>query len=63
MPIGRAFDLVFAYSCECPAGFSGARCESNVDDCVDHKCANNATCVDLVQTYECSCSKGFMGTC
>ena len=33
-----------------------------MDDCVGHKCANNATCVDLVQAYECSCAKGFMGS-
>lgn len=48
-------------SCVCPAGFTGDRCETNIDDCAGNKCENNATCVDSVQSYECKCKPGFMG--
>ena len=48
-------------SCSCPHGYSGARCEVNVDDCQGNSCMNNATCVDRVGDYECLCRKGFEG--
>lgn len=48
-------------SCDCGSGYEGLRCETNIDDCVDNKCSNNATCVDLVQAYRCECTPGFMG--
>ena len=37
--------------CFCPAGFTGARCEINVDECASAPCYNGATCVDLPQGY------------
>lgn len=48
-------------SCVCAPGFTGLRCEANIDDCESNKCQNNATCVDLVQAYHCKCQPGFMG--
>jgi len=48
-------------SCDCAPGYKGLRCESNVDDCANNRCANNATCVDLIQAYRCDCAPGFMG--
>lgn len=43
------------YSCLCPPGFAGPLCEINIDDCVDHQCQNEATCVDGVNSYRCFC--------
>ena len=37
--------------CFCPAGFTGARCEINVDECASAPCYNGGTCVDLPQGY------------
>ncbi len=37
--------------CFCPAGFTGARCEINIDECASNPCTNGATCVDLPQGY------------
>lgn len=54
-------NIILIFSCHCPAGFTGDRCESNIDDCINNKCENNATCNDLVQAYECKCQQGFMG--
>ena len=49
------------YSCNCAPGYEGLRCETNVDDCLGNKCANNASCVDLVEAYRCDCLPGFTG--
>ena len=46
--------------------FSLPRCNSSlfssdVDNCVNHACANGATCVDGNNNYSCSCLSGFTG--
>ena len=50
------------YTCTCPEGISGIRCESDdVDDCVGHACVNGA-CVDGINAYTCNCVAGWEGT-
>ncbi|XP_045698836.1 protein delta homolog 2 isoform X1 [Phyllostomus hastatus] len=49
------------FTCRCLAGFVGARCEVNVDDCLMRPCANGATCVDGVNRFSCLCPEGFAG--
>ena len=39
-----------------------AFCWTDIDDCVNNSCQNNATCVDHVNGYTCNCSAGFTGT-
>ena len=34
---------------------------TDVDDCVNHTCANGGSCMDGVSTYTCSCPPGFTG--
>lgn len=58
----KTYPLFFRMkSCHCSAGYEGDRCETNIDDCVDHKCTNNATCVDQVESYRCDCLTGYTG--
>ncbi|XP_059179930.1 protein delta homolog 2 [Centropristis striata] len=47
--------------CRCLAGFTGPRCESDVDDCLMRPCANGATCLDGVNRFSCLCPTGFTG--
>ncbi|CAK6981212.1 protein delta homolog 2 isoform X5 [Scomber scombrus] len=48
-------------SCRCLAGFTGPRCETDVDDCLMKPCANGATCLDAVNRFSCLCPAGFTG--
>lgn len=48
-------------SCRCLAGFTGPRCESNIDDCLMRPCANGATCLDGINRFSCLCPDGFTG--
>ena len=47
--------------CFCPAGFTGERCEINVDECASQPCYNGGTCVDSPQGYRCECPRGYTG--
>ena len=33
----------------------------DIDDCVNHTCANGGLCVDGVNSYACNCSTGYTG--
>ncbi|KGL83419.1 Protein delta 2, partial [Tinamus guttatus] len=47
--------------CRCLAGFVGALCETDVDDCLMRPCANGATCHDGINRFSCQCQVGFEG--
>ena len=34
----------------------------DIDDCVNHTCANGASCVDGINNYSCNCLVGFTGS-
>lgn len=52
---------VAAAVCDCPSGFSGARCEVNNNDCPADACEPGGTCVDGVNSWSCSCPPGLTG--
>lgn len=54
-------DLGDAYLCRCLPGFSGRRCEENVDDCASSPCANGGSCHDGPNEYSCTCPPGYTG--
>ncbi|XP_006866854.1 PREDICTED: delta and Notch-like epidermal growth factor-related receptor [Chrysochloris asiatica] len=49
------------YSCTCPAGVSGARCQVVADPCASHPCYHGY-CRSSSDGYVCVCSEGYEGT-
>lgn len=43
-----------------PAGFEGALCELNVDDCSPDPC-HHGRCVDGIASFSCACAPGYTG--
>ena len=50
------------YSCACVSGFTDANCDVNIDDCVNHTCADYELCEDGVNDYSCACPPGKIHT-
>jgi hypothetical protein len=48
--------------CDCPEGFTGQRCEVELDPCLQLQCANADTClVDNQGRARCVCQQGYEG--
>lgn len=45
----------------CPTGFTGTRCQTNIDDCMSQPCRNNGICHDSIASYTCECPPGYTG--
>ncbi|XP_054865284.1 protein kinase C-binding protein NELL2 isoform X2 [Amphiprion ocellaris] len=48
-------------NCVCQQGFTGKRCETDIDECVDGfvECDSKSTCVNLPGWYHCECRDGY----
>lgn len=47
--------------CSCRAGFTGQRCEININECAGNPCLNGGTCRDRINDYVCICPAGYGG--
>ncbi|MFT7805709.1 protein eyes shut homolog [Arapaima gigas] len=48
------------FRCNCPHGFLGPRCETNVDECQSSPCLHGF-CYDVVDGFYCLCKPGYAG--
>jgi hypothetical protein len=48
--------------CDCSGtGFTGTRCQTEIDECVPQPCLNGGECTDQLRGYRCACSEGWQG--
>ncbi|XP_048584416.1 neurogenic locus notch homolog protein 1 isoform X2 [Nematostella vectensis] len=49
------------YRCVCRSGFSGARCQSDINECKNNPCQNGGDCVNKHGSHLCNCKLGWTG--
>jgi hypothetical protein len=47
--------------CACEHGYTGHRCETNVDECGSSPCQSGGTCSDGISSYTCACEPSYTG--
>ena len=58
-----SFYQVDGYSCDCAAGYTGAICETDINECEPNPCIHSRPngCSNLVANFSCSCLPGYTG--
>ncbi|XP_033106725.1 cadherin EGF LAG seven-pass G-type receptor 2-like isoform X3 [Anneissia japonica] len=49
------------YRCDCPLGFTGNYCKTEINFCYSNPCGNNGECIQKEAGYTCMCYGGFTG--
>lgn len=59
---GTCIPTTNAYTCQCPTGITGSKCEIDIDECQSQPCLNGGTCLQpSVGLYQCSCTAQYTG--
>ena len=55
-------DGINSFTCTCRPGFTGGKCEIEMNECASTPCQNGGYCYDFVNHYICVCAAGYNGT-
>ena len=58
---GACRNIWNGYLCQCDHGWTGNKCEIDIDECLDFPCANNGTCVNTAGSFRCDCGEFYLG--
>uniref|UniRef100_T1JDS0 EGF-like domain-containing protein n=1 Tax=Strigamia maritima TaxID=126957 RepID=T1JDS0_STRMM len=58
---GTCVQTAKSFQCICNAGYSGIKCEKNIDDCRSQPCQNHDICTGEINNFSCSCRPGSEG--
>ena len=58
---GACIDAVNGFTCSCLTGYTGVRCEQEINECIPSPCQQGAECLNLIGQFECVCPPGFEG--
>eukprot|EP00112_Aurelia_sp_Birch-Aquarium-sp1_P010550 Seg2249.2 transcript_id=Seg2249.2/GoldUCD/mRNA.D3Y31 product=Fibropellin-1 protein_id=Seg2249.2/GoldUCD/D3Y31 len=59
---GKCIDGINMYNCSCDKGWTGKKCEIDIDECQTHPCKNGGSCFQTYNAdYVCECQQGFKG--
>ncbi|XP_061107701.1 sushi, von Willebrand factor type A, EGF and pentraxin domain-containing protein 1 isoform X3 [Conger conger] len=59
---GTCEEVGAGFLCTCPPGFTGSKCESDIDECDSIPCRNGGICKDGVGDFACECLPGYAGS-
>ncbi|XP_041840984.1 sushi, von Willebrand factor type A, EGF and pentraxin domain-containing protein 1 isoform X2 [Melanotaenia boesemani] len=59
---GTCEEVGAGYVCTCSPGFTGAKCEIDINDCDSAPCQNGGLCKDGMGDFQCQCKPGFLGS-
>jgi len=58
---GTCVDGYLTYTCLCSGGYSGALCQTDINECSSNPCQNGGTCQDHLSGFQCTCQAGYSG--
>lgn len=57
---GQCVNTDGSFTCNCGRGYTGPRCEQDVNECASSPCQNDGTCLDRIGEYTCICMSGMI---
>lgn len=55
---GKCVNTQGSFQCQCGRGYTGPRCETDINECLSMPCQNDATCLDRIGEFTCICMSG-----